>query len=559
MIGATIQSMRPLFLVLAAVAALAGATAPEPVLRDAAVWPFAASSPWNTALGDQAVFAPISSARFTVGKGGSVNATGFSHPVFIAAAADPEVAIYRKGSASPFATVRVPVAAQPDAQGDGHLHIVDEQHRNVIEMWQAVRSEGRITAAAVVRNDLTDDGVYGSWHGVRAYGGSAIAGLIRTGELTGGIRHALAIAVEQQSLNRSAPGGRGWVWPASSCDNNNAYSASGNLFMGSLLAIPPTTDIRKLGLGPAGLELAIALQDYGAYVTDCTGSNLSFYAEPAAAEEAALVGRGEASRLVALLQLVTNNGPQTVGGGGKLRRPAAPPFAPPGQAVRDGGTAPAIVEASGDLALEAGQALRLAVTATGSAPLTYRWRRSGVALPGDSAVIEIAAVQATDGGLYSCTVANQYGRIVSSRMRVTVGGDAAAPAARGPVRPDAATLAAWGGKLRTAVRASLASRRDPRFRSELFRAMATVHGMADDGLLTIAVADAGSMEVPWERLRDGELCGLAVDVARGDAPEAHALAAFYLLLSGDASAARLRLDRAGAAAAAVEAAFGIAE
>ena len=551
--------MRSLLFLVVTAAMLAAANAPELVLRDAAAWPFAASSPWNTAIGDQAAFTAISSPRFASAKGGSVNATGFSHPVFIATAADPEIAIFKTGSASPFATVRVPAAAQPDAQGDGHLHLIDEQHRSVIEMWQAVRSEGRITAVAVVRNDLTDDGVYGAWHGVRAYGGSAIAGLIRTGELKSGIRHALAIAVEQQSLNRSAPGGKGWVWPASSCDNHNAYGATGNLFMGSLLAIPPTVDLRKLGLGPEAVELAVALQDYGAYITDCTGSNLSFYAEPAAAEEAALVGRGEASRLVALLQAVANNGPQTIGGGGKPRRAAAPPFAPPGQGVSDGGTAPAITEASTDTAVDAGQALRLTVTATGSAPLTYRWRRGGVVVPGDSAVFEIASAQPADAGAYSCTVANRFGRIVSSRMRVTVGGDDGAAPARGPVRPDAATLTVWNGKLRAAVRASIAAHREPRFRSELLHAMATVHELADDGLLTIAVIDAGGMQVPWERLRDAELRDLALDVARGDAPEAHALAGFYLLLAGDALAARTRLERAGAAADQVEAAFGLAD
>jgi hypothetical protein len=227
--------------------------------------------------------------------------------------------------------------------------------------------------------------------------------------------------------------------------------------------------------------------------------------------------------------------------------------------VRDGGTAPAIVEASSDIAVDAGQALRLAVTATGSAPLTYRWRRGGVILPGDAAAIEIAAAQPADAGIYSCTVANQFGKVVSSRIRVTVGGEAAAPTARGPVRPDAATLAAWGAKLRSAVRASLAARREPRFRSELLHAVATVHELADDGVLTIAVVDAGSMQIPWERLRDAELCGLALDATPGEAPESHALAAFYLLLTGDAAAARTRLDRAGAAAAQVEAAFAISE
>ena len=551
--------MRSLFLVFAAVVVLSGATAPEPVLRDAALWPFAATSPWNTAIGEQAVFTSISSPRFTVNKGSCLNASGFSHPVFIAKATDPEVEIFRKGSTSPFATIRVPVAATPDAEGDGHLHIIDDQHRSVIEMWQAVRTEGRITAAAVVRNDLTDEGVYHAWHGVRAYGGSAIAGLIRSGELTGGIRHALAIAVEQASLNRSAPGGRGWVWPASSCDGHNAYSASGNLFMGSLLALPSTVDVHKLGLGPAAIEVAIALQDYGAYITDCTGTNLSLYAEPAAIAEVNLVGNGEVSHLVALLQVVTNNTPQTIGGGGTPRRPAAPPFAAPGQLVHDGGTAPAIAEKSADIVVEAGQALRVSVTANGSAPLTYQWRRGGVVLSGNSPALEIATAQPADAGMYACTVTNQFGRVTSARIKVTVGGAATAPTARGPARPDAATLAAWGTKLRAAVRVSIAARREPRFRSELFHALATVQELTDDGQLTIAVVNAGSMQVAWERLHDAELTGLAVDVVGGDTLAGHALAAFYLLLNGDVAAARIRLDRAGEAATPVKAAFGLAD
>ena len=531
------------------------ATSAEPVGRDAALWPFAASSPWNSAVGDQAVFQPITSPRFAVKKGGILNSTGFSHPVFIAEPADPEVSIFKKGSGSAFAVVRVPLLAQPDAQGDGHLHIIDEQRRNVIEMWQAVRNaDGSITAVAVVKNDLTDDGVYGSWHGVRAYGGSAIAGLIRSGELTGGIRHALAIAVEQQALNRNGPGGRGYVWPASSCDNKNSYSASGNLFMGSLLAIPPTVDVHKLGLGPQALEVAIAAQDYGAYITDCTGTNLSFYAEPAASEEVALTTRGELSQVVALLQVVSNNTVQSVGGGGLPRRPPAPPFVPPGQLVRAGGLPPVISEASPDTTVEAGQPLHLTVTASGGEPLAYRWKRSGLVLNVITPVFDLAAVQPGDAGIYTCTVSNQAGRTVVARMLVVVGGGAVA--ASMSTQPDAVVLAAWGKRLRTAVRASLVARRAPRFRAELFHAQATVQELAADDTLTIAVTDAGSLQLAWDKLRPSELCGLALDVTCTDQTEGHALAAFYLLLAGDTKAARGHLDFAGASAAGIAQAFG---
>jgi hypothetical protein len=151
--------------ILALSVALLHSVSQDPVVRDAGVWPFAASSPWNVALGDKASFQSIISSRFSIGNGGSLNAVGFSHPVYLAVSSDPEVRIFKKGGTTPIATVRVPVDAKPDAMGDGHLHIVDELHRSVVEMWQAVRNaDGSISAAAVIINDLTDDGVYPNWH-----------------------------------------------------------------------------------------------------------------------------------------------------------------------------------------------------------------------------------------------------------------------------------------------------------------------------------------------------------------------------------------------------------
>lgn len=542
-------SMRCL-VALALSAVLLHGVSQDPVVRDAGIWPFSASSPWNLALGDKAAFQPIASPRFAIGKGGSLNAVGFSHPVYLAVAGDPEVRIFRRGVATPFATVRVPVDARPDAMGDGHLHIVDEQHRSVVEMWQAVRNaDGSITAAAVVSNDLTDDGVYPNWHGVRAYGGSAVAGLIRRGELIGGIRHALAIAVEQAALNRNGPGGKGYVWPASSCDNNNAYGSTGNIFMGSLLAIPPTVDVRASGLRGPALEMAIALQDYGAYITDCTGSNLSFYAEAAAVEEAAQVGRGDVAKLVSLLQVVTNNTLLTIGGGGKRRRPDAPAFAPPGMRITDGGLPPVITAEPQGMVVQAGAEVRMVVQATGSEPLAYRWRRSGVAV-GNTAELVLASAKPGDSGQYTCMISNAYGRVVSTPIRVNVTGEA-----EKPFRPAEALLTAWNLRLQTAVRASVQARRVPQYRSELLRDTVSIRDMSEDGEMTIAMKGGATLQVDWKQLHDPELASLAIDLARGDAPAQHAMAAFFLLLTGDQEAARIHLGRSGAEAAAVEAAF----
>ena len=99
----------------------------------------------------------------------------------------------------------------------------------------------------------------------------AFAGAVRPGELTNGIKHALALIVGANFLSR-APGG-GWVWPATAADGGWESSYVGqditNLYMGSLVAIPRTLDINSLGLAlPQSVTLARALQQYGAYAVD---------------------------------------------------------------------------------------------------------------------------------------------------------------------------------------------------------------------------------------------------------------------------------------------------
>jgi hypothetical protein len=167
-----------------------------------------------------------------------------------------------------------------------------------------------------VRTDLYGPGV--GQGGVRAYGGSAIGGLIRSWELEEGtIRHALALALDADQL------GRGPVWPATAEDGDAARSYTGDVPMGTLAAIPPSIDVAALGLSPAGLAAAHALQDYGAYVVDRSGCTC-LYAEPSAPATAVSQLRKDVARLRSLLRVVTNSGPAAVGGPGSRRAPLAP-------------------------------------------------------------------------------------------------------------------------------------------------------------------------------------------------------------------------------------------
>jgi hypothetical protein len=151
--------------------------------------------------------------------------------------------------------------------------------------------------------------------------------VIRRGEATTGIRHALQFYVGPAQLNARPAA----VWPASAGSGVSAppFGAVGNLHLGSLLALPPDVDFRALGLGNSGpgYEIARALRDFGAYIGAAGPEPLRVLV----ATDAGLPLDGELDRifnkLLPLLRVVTNNTPATPGGGGLPGHAPAPPLA----------------------------------------------------------------------------------------------------------------------------------------------------------------------------------------------------------------------------------------
>lgn len=83
---------------------------------------------------------------------------------------------------------------------------------------------------------------------------------------------------------------------------------------------------------------------------------------------------------------------------------------------------PAIVTAPVGATLSVGSLLRLTVTATGSEPLTYVWRKSGAILPGaNSPTYEVPSVSLADAGAYSVEISNAVGTTRSTAVDVVVG------------------------------------------------------------------------------------------------------------------------------------------
>ncbi len=104
----------------------------------------------------------------------------------------------------------------------------------------------------------------------------------------------------------------------------------GNLFIGSLVAIPAGVDIETLAFRTAGGKaVAEALQDYGAYVADMGDAPFVLFAEPGVSAECDMAGVvEEIQQLQPLLRIVANNAPETPAGGGTPRAPLAPPIDP---------------------------------------------------------------------------------------------------------------------------------------------------------------------------------------------------------------------------------------
>ncbi len=283
--------------------------------RNPYLWPFSSASIWNRPLGDDAKFAPVPGKSFLAD--GPLQGALRSRRPFIGSPSDPLRRIWVNGEVR--ADARLAEANLPGANITDTLVLLQPGRRHALELRDVtVRADGDLEAQAIARTDLAGSGVNASANDAKPFGLSNLGGLLRGSEFATGIRHALAARVSRDWL-----GGRNnfqtpsTIWPA----NGGDAASEEFLNVGTLLAIPPDVDIKKLcgNSGPA-YELARAMQDYGVYVTGVGPAPFVLLADnsgPADADETV-------SRLVPLLRVVTNNAPQTPASGGNSRRELAP-------------------------------------------------------------------------------------------------------------------------------------------------------------------------------------------------------------------------------------------
>ena len=335
------------------------ASNPPPVMagtRDTSTWPFSQTSIWNQPIGSGAVYVRAGfepAGNLSVDEDWWITTTG----------SDPVTNVYnpyswdqRCGSGTAWnSTTYFPASliisdAQPPNTPNNASAILQPDGRTIQQYEPTTRcvAGGPLFGYQATTEDIYGDGIYGGHFGS---GLSSIGGTIRVGELrpsAGAIHHALKLEAWAQLYYYYSPAEAGFRWPADLADDYAASQYHGTnpaLTEGSLLAIPLSVSVASLGLATdAGRKIAQALQDYGGYIVDDTAWNdFAFCTEinPNSSVRAQFFADynyqidaggtpffADMNTIFTVLEVVNNNGPSSIGGGGTPRVPLAPAVAP---------------------------------------------------------------------------------------------------------------------------------------------------------------------------------------------------------------------------------------
>jgi hypothetical protein len=330
--------------------------------------PFASDSPWNLPVSNSATYesstGSITNALRNIWGpyAPGMNWDRYSHPVNLASSSDPVNSWIDKGHGDEITRVNTPSNVFIATGTDKHCHIIQPNKHYLDEFFAAEKNTQYGTDYVHYRHarvDLYGKGI-GPQGGTRAYGGSAIGGLIRQWEVDQSnssfkssgltvdgravplITHALAIALINEQLKAHTPTAydfsydangyskntNGYVWPATETDGDGPWNYKGTIPMGQYFVLDKDVNISSLGLGWAGTALALAAQNYGIYTTDRSGQTV-FYMEVSANPSQnvrdfvnSIWNSGDVGKILKQCRAVTNNSASTPNGGaiGSARR-----------------------------------------------------------------------------------------------------------------------------------------------------------------------------------------------------------------------------------------------
>ncbi|MBC8143280.1 MAG: hypothetical protein H7Y38_17785 [Armatimonadetes bacterium] len=255
--------------------------------------------------------------------------------------ADEEVNVYRRFGYFYKGKMYMPRNySKPDYSGSNQIIVVRQPDGSVVEVQLVITYpeyvNGNKSVVGVIPqigdNDTLNarQNIFGVGNRYGSHFGSglpALGGTLRTGELSGSVSidHALNLLLPPEILNGSSGGYR---WPATNADEGYGDSYLGGntaARMGCLLALPQTFDVNQLA-SPEARRVATALKDYGGYCTDGAANNVfqiameesefnhlqnNYGTDP----DNGTPWSNDQRTILSELQIVNNNGPDTIGGG----------------------------------------------------------------------------------------------------------------------------------------------------------------------------------------------------------------------------------------------------
>lgn len=172
-----------------------------------------------------------------------------------------------------FGRVRIPAGAQPATGSDGHL-VVLQPNGNELDMWAGQRTASGWTAGGrwveSASGPAANCATAHTCSGADVANFALAAGVIRPEEIAQGhIDHALAITTPDTRAGYIA-------CPATGTDGH--HNDPNALPIGAHLQLDPSINVASLPIPGWQKVIAVALQQYGAYVVD-TGGTVALYAQ----------------------------------------------------------------------------------------------------------------------------------------------------------------------------------------------------------------------------------------------------------------------------------------
>lgn len=233
--------------------------------------PFPATSVWNQPVGQTAPH-PNSAAlsAHLVANARNPNLTLHNFAVSVAEAhpSDPTYSVpctrYGRCTLGAFGAFPIPLTAQADPSADGHLAVYDPRTQREWDLWQGSFGSAWSASAGAAVSMQGDGTALANTASGNAANFPLLGGLIRPEELLQGeIAHALVFMMPHVST-------LGHVCPAT---HHAGDVADPNALMeGMRIQLDPSLNVEALPLAGWQKTIARALQRYGAYLRDGSGS-----------------------------------------------------------------------------------------------------------------------------------------------------------------------------------------------------------------------------------------------------------------------------------------------